>query len=120
MEPINNDLVIKAMTNSFVQDFSVMSGCMALFVIANKTDDPMATIEKVIDFFASQKKPLVKEVIEKSMEVRANPENFGDYDNLIFGSIEPEDYQISFQKAILGTKKEIIEMFKEFNEKHGN
>ena len=115
-----NKKVIDRMSDNFMQEFSTIAGCLCLFVVAQNAPDPDEVISKVFAFWEKQKKPMVNKVIEHILEVRANPEKFDDYENLVFGEIDPEDYQLLFQKALAETKKEVFELFREFKERNGN
>ena len=108
--------IVDSLRGIFLKEFSNMSGCMAVFILSNKTDDPSDTLNKILDFWAKSKNPVLEEVISKTLEVRASPEKFSEYEQEVFGSIDPEDYQIQFQKAVAYMKKDVKDLFEQFQE----
>ncbi len=114
-EEEKSEIIVESLKGHFLKEFAEKSGVISLFVLANQTADPKETLSMVLDFWAGTKDETLQEVIKRSMEVRDYPDEFSEIDQSLYGSIEPEDYQIQFQKAVLSMKKEVKKMFIEFN-----
>lgn len=106
--------MIESMLGIFMNNFSHVAGLLSLFYLAVEAENPKHFIENTLNFWADSKKPILDGVIKKSIDVNINPENYDDYEKLVFSSIEPEDYQIAFEKGLKKSRDQIMAHFENF------